>query len=69
MEKRGQMKSIEYILLVVFVVVLLASAVFGLFLRMSLISLLLLFIDFPIAAMVAIFASLSIREEEEAKSS
>jgi flagellar basal body-associated protein FliL len=69
MEKRGKMKSIEYVLLVVFVIVLLASAVFGLFLRMSLISLLLLFIDFPIAAMVAVFASLGIREEEEAKSS
>lgn len=69
MEKRGKMRSIEYVLLVAFVIVLLASAVFGLFLRMPLISLLLLFIDFPIAAIVAVFASLSIREEEEAKSS
>jgi len=69
MEKRGKMKSIEYLLLIVFVIVLLASAIFGLVLHMSLISLLLLLIDFPIAAIVAVFASLGIREEEEAKSS
>jgi len=36
---------------------------------MGLISLLLLFIDFIIASIVAVFASLGIREEEEAKSS
>jgi len=69
MEKRGKMKSIEYLLLIVFVIVLLASAIFGLVLHMSLISLLLLLIDFPIAAIVAVFASLGIREEEEAESS
>ena len=69
MEKRGKMRSIEYLLLTVFVIVLLASIIFGLVLHMSLISFLLLFADFPIAAIVAVFASLAIREEEEAKSS
>jgi len=69
MEKRGKMKSIEYLLLTVFVIVLVASIIFGLVLHMPLISFVLLFIDFPIAAIVAVFASLAIREEEEAKSS
>ena len=69
MEKRGKMKSIEYIILIVFVIVLLSSAIFSLVLHMGLISLLLLFIDFIIASIVAVFASLGIREEEEAKSS
>lgn len=68
MERRGKIKSIEYVLLIVFVIVLLASAIFGLVLHMSLISLLLLFIDFPIAVIATVFASLGIREEEEAKS-
>lgn len=63
------MKSIEYLLLIGFVIILVTSIISGLVLNMSLISLLLLFIDFPIAAIVAVFASLGIREEEEAKSS
>jgi heme A synthase len=65
MEKRGKMKSIEYLLLIVFLIVLLGSIIFALVLRIALISFLLLFIDFPIAAIVAVFASLAIREEEE----
>jgi len=69
MEKRGKMKSIEYLLLTVFIIILLASIIFGLVLRMALISFLLLFIDFTIAGIIAVFASLAIREEEEAKSS
>lgn len=67
MEKRGKMKSIEYILLIAFVIVLLTSIILSLVLRMPLISFLLLFIDFPMAVTVAVFGSLGIREEEEEK--
>jgi len=68
-KERGKMKMIENVLLIIFTVVLLASIVSGLILNMGLVSLVLLFIDFPIAAVIAVYASLSIREEEEAKGS
>ena len=69
MKEYGKMKMIENLLLIIFTIVLLASIISGLILNMTLVSLVLLFIDFPIAAVTAIYASLSIREEEEAKSS
>ena len=61
------MKIVEYLLLALFVIVLLAAIVFGLVLKMHEISLLLIFMDFPLALVIAVFASLGIREEEEAK--
>jgi hypothetical protein len=45
--------------------VLLLSVIFAVFLNMPQISLALLLVDFPIAAIVAVYGSLSIREEEE----
>ncbi|MFQ5999377.1 MAG: hypothetical protein ACE5J6_01230 [Candidatus Bathyarchaeia archaeon] len=65
----GKMKMIENLFLIIFLIVLLASIISGLILDMKLVSFVLLLIDFPIAAVTAIFASFSIREEEEAKSS
>jgi len=62
-----KMKLVEICFLFLFTVVLIASAVFGAVLNMPQVSLALLLIDFPIAVMVAFFASLSIREEEEEK--
>jgi len=45
--------------------ILLLSMIFTVVLSMSQISIALLMIDFPIAAIIAIYGSLSIREEEE----
>jgi len=59
------MKMIEMYFLVLFAIVLAASILFGAVLNMSQVSLALILIDFPIALIIAIFASLSIREEEE----
>ncbi len=47
--------------------VLAAAIVFGLILEMHTISLALIFVDFPLALVIAVFASMGIREEEEAK--
>lgn len=66
--KLRKMKRIEISLLVLFVVVLAASALFATVLKMQGISFVLLLADFLIVGMVAVFASLSIREEEEEKS-
>jgi uncharacterized membrane protein AbrB (regulator of aidB expression) len=60
-----RMKMIEMYFLVLFAIVLAASILFGAVLNMSQVSLALILIDFPIAMIIAIFASLSIREEEE----
>ena len=62
-----RMKMIELSFLVLFAIVLAASILFGAVLNMSQISLALILVDFPIALIIAIFASLSIREEEEEK--
>jgi len=67
MKVQYRMKRIEYLLLTLFAIVLLAAIVFGLVLKMHEISLVLIFIDFPLALVIAVFASLGIREEEEAK--
>jgi hypothetical protein len=62
-----RMRVYEVCFLILFIVVLLGAIVFALVLNMSQISLILLMIDFPIAGIVALFGSLSIREEEEEK--
>jgi len=62
-----KMKKIEYLLLILFVILLAASIVFGLVLNMYDVSIALMLVDFPLALIIAVFASLGIREEEEAK--
>lgn len=65
--KRRKMKKIELVLLALFAVILVSSVLSATFFKMPLVSLALLLIDFPIAGITAIYASLSIREEEEEK--
>ncbi|MDH5636769.1 MAG: hypothetical protein OEY47_08930 [Candidatus Bathyarchaeota archaeon] len=67
MKVQYKMKRIEYLLLILFAIVLVAAIVFGLVLKMYNVSLTLVLIDFPLALVIAVFASLGIREEEEAK--
>jgi hypothetical protein len=59
------MRLFQLCFLALFITVLLLSVIFAVFLRMPQISLALLLVDFPIAAIVAVYGSLSIREEEE----
>ena len=66
--KLRKMKRIEISLLVLFIIVLAVSALFATVLKMQNVSFALLLADFLIAGIVAVFASLSIREEEEEKS-
>jgi len=61
------MKMIEMCFLALFVVVLVSAVLFATFFNMPLVSLALLLVDFPVAGITAIYASLSIREEEEEK--
>ncbi|MDH5788940.1 MAG: hypothetical protein OEZ40_11680 [Candidatus Bathyarchaeota archaeon] len=65
--KRRKMKMIEMCFLALFVVVLVSAVLFATFFNMPLVSLALLLVDFPVAGITAIYASLSIREEEEEK--
>jgi len=65
--KRRKMKMIEMCFLALFVVVLVSAVLFATFFSMPLVSLALLLVDFPVAGITAIYASLSIREEEEEK--
>jgi hypothetical protein len=67
MKVEYKMKRMEYLLLILFAIVLAAALVFGLVLKMYNVSLTLILIDFPLALIIAVFASLGIREEEEAK--
>jgi len=67
MKGQYKMKKIEYLLMILFAIVLATAVVFGLVLKMYDVSLALILIDFPLAVVIAFFASLSIREEEEAK--
>jgi uncharacterized membrane protein len=60
-----RMKLIEICFLALFIIVLIVSILFGAILNMPQVSLVLLLIDFPVAVIIAFFASLSIREEEE----
>lgn len=69
MKKYRKIKLMEICLLTAFVIVLLTSVFFNVALNMPQISLALLLVGFPIAIVAAIFASLSIRAEEEEKSS
>jgi len=59
------MRLFQICFLILFIIVLLLSIIFAVVLNMSQISLALLIIDFPIAGIIAIYGSLSIREEEE----
>ncbi len=61
------MKMIEMCFLALFVVVLVSAVLFATFFNNPLVSLALLLVDFPVAGITAIYASLSIREEEEEK--
>jgi len=61
------MKTIEMCFLALFVVILLSSVLFATVFNMSVVSLALFLVDFPVAGIIAIYASLSIREEEEEK--
>ena len=67
MKVQYRMKRMEYLLLILFAIVLAAAILFGLVLKMYNVSLTLVLIDFPLALIIAVFASLGIREEEEAK--
>jgi uncharacterized membrane protein len=67
MKKLRKMKLMELYVVIIFMVLLALSIIFAAVLNMTLISVALIFIDFPIALIAAIFASLSIREEEEEK--
>lgn len=59
------MRLFQLCFLALFVTVLMLSLILAVFLNMSQISLVLLLVGFPIAAIVAVYGSLSIREEEE----
>jgi len=63
-----KMKRIEIGFLVLFVVILATATLLATVLNMTSISIILLLVAFLVAGMVAVFASLSIREEEEEKS-
>jgi len=65
--KRRKMKMIEMCFLMLFLVILFSSVLFAMVFNMPVISLALLLVDFPVAGITAIYASLSIREEEEEK--
>jgi hypothetical protein len=64
-KKLRRMRLFEVCFLALFIIVLLFSIVFAVVLHMPQISLALLLIDFPIAGIIAVYGSLSIREEEE----
>jgi hypothetical protein len=55
----------EMVFLIFFIVVLLLSVIFSIVLNLTNIALTLLVVDFFVAAVVAVYGSLSIREEEE----
>jgi len=65
--KRRRMKLIEICFLALFAVILLSSVMFATVFNMPVVSLALFLVDFPVAGIIAIYASLSIREEEEEK--
>jgi len=67
MRKLRKMKLMELYAAIIFIILLMSAIIFATVLNMSNISVALLFINFPVALIVAILASLSIREEEEEK--
>ena len=62
------MKMIEMCFLALFAVFLFASVLFATVFNMPVVAWALFLVDFPVAGITAIYASLSIREEEEEKS-
>lgn len=68
MSRIRRIRRFELIFLSVFAVFLSFSIILSVFLRLSQIALALLMMDFIVVTIVAIFGSLSIREEEEEKS-
>lgn len=62
------MKMIEMFFLALFAVFLFASVLFATVFNMPVVAWALFLVDFPVAGITAIYASLSIREEEEEKS-
>jgi hypothetical protein len=64
-KKLRRMRLFEICCLALFIIILLFSIIFAVVLHMSQISFALLLIDLVVAGVVAIFGSLSIREEEE----
>jgi hypothetical protein len=62
-----RIRLFEICFLIIFAAILLSSIVSSLVLDLSGISLILLLIDLPVVAIIAIYGSLSIREEEEEK--
>ena len=67
MKTLRRMRLFEVYSLTLFIIILLSSIISAVFLNLPQISFILLLIDFPVAAIVAIYGSLSIREEEEEK--
>jgi CHASE2 domain-containing sensor protein len=65
--KRRKMKMIEMCFLALFAVILFSSVLFVTVFNMPVVSLALFLVDFPVAGITAVYASLSIREEEEEK--
>jgi len=59
------MRLFEICFLALFIIVLVLSILFAVVFPVPQVSLALLIIDFPIAGIIAIYGSLSIREEEE----
>jgi len=59
------MRLFEICFLALFSIILLLSIIFAVVLKMPQISFTLLIIDLPMAGIIAIYGSLSIREEEE----
>jgi len=64
---RLKMKRIEVLLSIVFIIFLYGSIVFAMIFDMLSVSVVLILLDFLIAMIIAIVASLSVREEEEEK--
>lgn len=65
MNRFRKVRLFEMVFLVFFIVVLLLSAILSIVLNLTNIALTLLIVDFFVAAVVAVYGSLSIREEEE----
>ena len=65
MNRFRRIRLFEMVFLLIFIVTLVTSVILAVALNLSQIALPLLIIDFLLAAVVAVYGSLSIREEEE----
>ncbi len=65
--KLRKMKKIEMCFLALFAVLLFGSVLFATVFNMPIVAWALFLIDFPVAGITAVYASLSLREEEEEK--